>query len=274
MTLHVFPDVEQRSEAWYDQRRGIVTASVVGSLISIGRQTAADFECPECGAVAESKCIGVRGGELKAMHPERAEYARKNGRLVIEPAANTESLGTTEKLVAERITGHTEQGPTSEAMWRGIMDEPLARDFYAEHHAPVTQVGFMVEDRWGFRIGYSPDGLVGTDGLIEVKSRNQRAQLRTVLDGTVPIEHMAQLQTGLLVSGRQWIDYVSWSGGMKFWVKRVYPQKVWFDAIVAAVAKFEQSAPELMRQYDEATEGLPMTERRIDFLNPDVEIEL
>lgn len=264
MTLTVFPNVDQRSEEWFEQRRGIVTASVVGSLISVGREKAADFDCPECAAAPAFPCIGKRGGELKAMHTERADHARKNGKLVIEPASNTDSLATTERLVAERITGHTEQTPVSDAMWRGITDEPLARAFYSEHHAPVNEIGFMVEDRWGFRIGFSPDGLVGSDGLIEVKSRNQRLQLRTVLDSAVPAEHMAQLQTGLLVSGRQWIDYISWSGGMKFWVKRVYPQQVWFDAIVAAVAKFEQAAPELMRQYDEATEGLPMTERVVE----------
>jgi len=264
VTLTSYPNVEQRSDEWFNQRRGLVTASVVGSLISIGRQTAADFDCPECAAAVAFPCIGKRGGELKQMHTERADYARKNGKLVIEPASNTESLATTERLVAERITGYTEQTPLSDAMWRGVTDEPLARAFYAEHHAPVNEVGFMVEDRWGFRIGYSPDGLVGDVGLIEVKSRNQRLQLRAVLDGTVPTEHMAQLQTGLLVSGRQWIDYISWSGGMKFWVKRVYPQRDWFIAIVKAVAKFEQAAPELMRQYDEATEGLPMTERRVD----------
>lgn len=263
MALTNYPNVEQRSDEWYNQRRGLVTASVVGNLISIGKQTAADFDCPECGALVASKCIGKRGGEIQQMHTERAEYARKNGRLLIEPASNAESCSTTEELVAERISGYTETKPVSGAMWRGIEDEPLARAFYAENYAPVTEVGFMVEDRWGFRIGYSPDGLVGEDGLIEVKSRNQRLHLRTVLDSVVPIEHMAQLQCGLLVSGRQWIDYISWCGGMKFWVKRVYPQRDWFTAIVKAVSKFEAAAMEKARQYDEATEHLPLTERRV-----------
>lgn len=263
MTLHVFPDVEQRSEAWYDQRRGIVTASVVGSLISIGRQTAADFECPECGAVAESKCIGVRGGELKAMHPERAEYARNNGRLVIEPASNDTSRGLTLALAAERITGVTEPTFANDDMWRGIEGEEHARRKYAECYAPVKQVGFMVRDDWGFKIGFSPDGLVGDVGALEIKSPRQKGHVKTVLSDGVPIEHMAQIQCGLLVSGRAWLDFISYNGGMKLWVKRIYPQPAWFEAIVKAVRAFEANAAEMMRAYDERTADMPMTERVI-----------
>lgn len=263
MTLHLFPALEQRSEEWYDQRRGIVTASVIGSLISVGKQTAADFDCPKCDAPAANPCIGTRGAEIKTLHPERAEHARTNGRLVIEPASNTDSQSLTMHLAAERITGYTEPTFVSDDMWRGIEDEPRARDFYAEHYAPVTQVGFMVEDQWGFKLGFSPDGLVGDEGLIEVKSRRQRNQLKTILADTVPSEHMAQLQAGLLVSGRQWVDYISWSGGMKFWRKRIYPQQVWFDAIVSAVARFESNAAEIIRLHDELTDGLPDTERPV-----------
>jgi hypothetical protein len=47
---------------------------------------------------------------------------------------------------------------------------------------------------------------------------------------------MAQLQCGLLVSGRKWIDYVSYCGGMPLYVKRVEPDERWFDAIVEAVS--------------------------------------
>jgi hypothetical protein len=81
----------------------------------------------------------------------------------------------------------------------------------------------MVRDDWGFSLGYSPDGLVGDDGLIEVKCRRQKKHLQTILADEVPPENMAQLQCGLLVSGREWIDYVSYCGGMPMYVKRVYP---------------------------------------------------
>ena len=77
---------------------------------------------------------------------------------------------------------------------------------------------------WGrYKLGYSPDGLVGKDGLVEVKSRRQKAQVLTVVSGEVPAANMAQLQAGLFVSGRDWIDYISFSGGMHLFPIRVYP---------------------------------------------------
>ena len=156
MTLIELPDLIQGTDEWHDQRRGIVTASVVGRLLT-----------------ATGK-----------------------------PANNDTSRTLTAQLVAERITGWTDPVYVSDDMLRGTEDEPRAVDVYAEHFAPVTSTGFMVRDDWGFRIGYSPDGLVGDDGLIEVKSRRAKKQLQTILEDAVPAENMAQIQCGLLVSGR------------------------------------------------------------------------
>ena len=87
-------------------------------------------------------------------------------------------------------------------MLRGIEDEPRAVDEVQPSTTPPSPpTGFMVANDWGFHIGYSPDGLVGDDGLIEVKSRRQKKQLQTILADEVPAENMAQLQCGLLVSG-------------------------------------------------------------------------
>jgi hypothetical protein len=119
----------------------------------------------------------------------------------------------------------------------------------------------MVRDVAGYKIGYSPDGLVGDDGLIEIKSRNQQIQLATVLSDEVPQGNMAQCQAGLLVSGREWIDYVSYCGGMPLYVKRVLPDQRWFDAILAAVEQFEIDLEEMLMGYDTATFGLPATKR-------------
>lgn len=218
MTLTIHPDVIQGTDSWHDQRRGILTASVIGKLIT----------------------------------PK-----------TVKPANNPESRSLTMQLVAERITGWTEIGYLSDAMLRGLDDEPIARDLYAQHYAPVKELGFMTEDRFGFKLGYSPDGLVGEDGLLEIKSRGPKAQLATVLEDSPPIENMAQLQTGLLVSGREWIDYVSFCGGMALYVKRVYPQQKWFDAITEAATTFEENAAVMVRTYQRLTANLHKTERRI-----------
>lgn len=263
MTLHIYDELEQGSEEWLDQRRGIVTASVVGRLIGSVPPDPTTQACDECSAPIESPCLSrsrKTPTPIKTFHDaRRAKVADLPPDLTI--ADTEESRGLTALLAAERITGFTDPTYMNADMWRGVEDEPRAVEVYSEHYAPVETVGFMVEDRWGFSIGYSPDGLVGDDGLIEVKSRRSKTQLLHVVEGEVPAAVMPQLQTGLLVSGRKWIDYVSYAGGMAMWVKRVYPDPQWFEVIVAAVARFETNAAEMVAAYQQATKGLPVTER-------------
>lgn len=263
MTLHILPDLVQGSEAWHDQRRGLVTASVVGKLLTVRKLGALDFDCSNCGATATNPCLNKRTGEpIKTLHSERTPSAEQKT-TVIEPASNDESRGLTATLAAERANGFTDPTYVSDDMFRGIEEEPIARDLYSLHHAPVTEVGFLVRDFDGFRIGCSPDGLVGDDGLIEIKSRRSRKQMQTVLMDSVPIENVAQCQAALLVSGRQWLDYVSYSAGMALWVKRIYPDLRWHKAITSAVRAFEANATEMVARYKESTRGMPMTERVI-----------
>lgn len=263
MTLTIHDQLVQGTGEWLEVRRGIITASTVGQLITTRKLGAIDFDCPACDAKALNPCQSKTkpGAVIKTLHPERAAAAKSQSRLVIEPASNDTSRGLTMTLVAERITGHTEPTWISDDMQRGIDDEPIARAKYAEHYAPVEEVGFMVEDKWGFRLGFSPDGLVGDDGLIEIKSRRQKTQLSTVIAGHPPLENMAQLQAGLLVSGRKWIDYVSYCGGMHLFVHRVYPSQKWFDAILQAVRNFEDNAQQTILLYQDAINGLHPTER-------------
>jgi hypothetical protein len=216
MTLHIYEDLEQGSAEWLAARAGIVTASVVGQLITAK---------------------------------------------TVKPAANDYSRALTATLVAERITGHVEPIHESTDMLRGTLDEPFARDIYSEHYAPATEVGFMVRDDWGFKLGYSPDGLVGDDGLIEIKSRRQKKQLSTILADEVPLENLAQIQCGLLVSGREWLDYVSYCGGMPLYVTRVLPDEKWQKAIIEAATIFEENAAQMLEQYAVAVDGSPLTER-------------
>ena len=188
----------------------------------------------------------------------------------IKPASNDTSRGLVATLAAERITGHVEPIQPNRAMERGTLDEPYAREIYSEHYEPATEVGFMVRDDWGHRIGYSPDGLVGDDGLIEIKSPRQKKHLSTILADEVPLEYMAQCQTGLLVSGREWIDFISYNGGMPLWRKRITPDPKWHQAITDAVEAFEETAAVMLDTYTAATANLPATER-ID-LFPEMEI--
>lgn len=179
----------------------------------------------------------------------------------IKPASNPEARAIFALLVAERITGSTDETYIGYDMQRGWDDEPRAVEKYAEHYAPVTRTGFMVRDDWGYEIGYSPDGLVGEDGLLEIKSRRPKKHLQTILADEVPAEVVPQIQCGLLVSGREWCDYLSYCGGMPMWRKRVEPDPRWQKAIVKAVETFELAAEVMTATYEQATKGLPMTER-------------
>lgn len=262
-SLRVFSELEQGTEEWLYQRCGTVTASVVGQLITKGSPGALAVDCPKCQAPAAEACISTARKvptPIKTVHDERAARASELPP-VYKVADNDTSRALTMHLVAERITGFVEPAHMNAAMERGTLDEPFARELYSEHYAPANEVGFMVRDDFGFRLGYSPDGLVGDDGLIEIKSRNQKIQLKTILADEVPSENMAQIQTGLLVSGRSWLDYVSYCGGMPLYVKRVYPDSRWHDAILEAVKTFEATAAQMIETYETVVAGKPLADR-------------
>ena len=181
-----------------------------------------------------------------------------------KPAENDKARAHLYELAAQRITGHIEPAYISDDMLRGQVDEIYASEVYAKHYAPVTEVGFITNDRWGFTLGYSPDGLVGDDGLIECKSRRARFQVETILSGEVPTEYMAQLQTALLVTGREWIDFISYSGGLPMFVRRVEPDQEWQDRIAAAALAAEIRIAAMVNEFADLSRGMIPTERRIE----------
>lgn len=262
MSLHTYTDVVQGTDEWLNLRRGIVTASTVGQLLSVGPPPATTVPCPECGALPDEPCVSRARKEpspIKTLHATRTVPADTPP--VIKPATGDTAQGLTTLLVAERITGWVDPVYVNGDMLRGTLDEPIAREVYARHYAPVDEVGFMVRTAgWG-PLGYSPDGLVGDDGLIEIKAPRAKTHLATILRDAVPEQHMAQLQAGLLVSGRKWIDYVSFYGGLPLYVKRIHPDARWHAAIKAAVRTFEETAAEMVATYHAAVAGRPATER-------------
>ena len=267
MTVTIHNDIEQGTPEWHALRRGIVTASVVGKLLSTEQPSAVVVDCPRCKATAGSPCLSLAKKTptpITTWHPERGQEASTLPSEVVV-ADNETSRGLVATLVAERITGRTEPTIITEDMARGNMLEPVARDWYSEHHAPATELGFMLlTAKWG-TLGYSPDGLVGDDGLIEIKAPRARGHLRTILADEVPAHHMAQCQAGLLVTGRQWLDFISYVAGMPVFVKRVLPDPAWHAAIRSAIEGFENAATDLTTDYFTRVDGLPVAER-IDFL--------
>lgn len=167
----------------------------------------------------------------------------------LKVANNDKTRAHAYELAFQRITNHVEPQYVSDAMLRGQEDEIYAREAYRDHFAPVSEIGFITNDKWGFTIGYSPDGLVGDNGLIEAKSRCGKYQVQTIAADEVPEEYVLQLQTALLVSEREWIDFISYCGGLPVFVKRVLPDPVIQDAIVAAAIAFEERVAEVETAY-------------------------
>ena len=175
-------------------------------------------------------------------------------KLILTPtlkmASNDKERAHVSELLAQRITRYVEPHYISDDMLRGHEDEIEARLLYAKTYAPVQEVGFITNDRWGFTLGYSPDALVGDDGLIECKSRRQRFQVQTIIEGEMPADYILQVQTGLLVSEREWCDFVSYSGGLPMMTVRVWPDDAVQAAIIEAAAAFEARVAEKLAAYE------------------------
>lgn len=213
--------------------------------------------------------IEQRGEEWLALR--RGILTASEMRLILIPtmrtASNDKERAHMFEILGQRITGYTEPHYISDDMLRGHEDEVAARIRYAEHFAPVTECGFVTNDDHGVVIGYSPDGLVGDDGLIECKSRRQKYQIETILADEVPAEYLLQCQTGLLVTGRKWLDFISYCGGLPMFVKRVWPCPEIHRAILDAALAFEQRLAAAQTRYDEWRNRQPVvihTERTIE----------
>lgn len=172
----------------------------------------------------------------------------------LKVANNKDTRTHVYEIVGQRITGHVEETFESYDIMRGRADEIEARLQYSQHYAPVEECGFITNDKWGFTLGYSPDGLVGDDGLIECKSRKAKFQIQTIIEcaaaNTIPDEFMLQCQTALLVSERQWIDFISYSGGLPMSTTRVFPDPTYEDAILAAAQIFEDQCADKRAIWD------------------------
>lgn len=168
----------------------------------------------------------------------------------LQYATNEKTRDHLDELAAQRVTKFVEPTFFSAHMERGQNDESYARGYYADNIAPVMQVGFVTNDKWGFTLGYSPDGLVDLDGLIECKSRLQKFQFRLILGGKIPSEHILQMQAGMLIAERAWCDYVSFCGGMHMKVIRVHADEVMQKALIDAAASFHEDLNAAIKEYE------------------------
>lgn len=177
------------------------------------------------------ECTQMSGDWWKARRgiPTASDFDKILTPKQMKPSASQE--GFIHQLIAERYANiwPDQSGYVSPAMAYGVENEERARADYAfVQNVDVIQVGFCLSDCE--RYGCSPDGLIGDDGGLELKCPNLETHTRYLLEGVLPAEYRCQVHGELLVTGREWWDFVSWSDSLPVFRVRVTP-----DSFTAAL---------------------------------------
>lgn len=142
------------------------------------------------------------------------------------------------QLAGERITGIREQGYQSASMERGTQLEDEARRLYSlVTGLSIEQVGFVYLDDKKL-VGASPDGLVGSDGLLEIKCPEIHTQVGYLLEKCLPMTYFQQVQGQLFVTGRKWCDFVSYYPQLRPLIVRVERDEVFIGKLKTALDSF------------------------------------
>lgn len=237
-------ECEQGSEEWHQARAGLITASKV--KVALSRTGELDAKQ---GAYVKAMLSGI--SEKAAM--EIAGYKTAPRASGIEKALRGEPVGDwsdpskayAAQVAIERISKKpSDEGFNSWQMKRGQEIEPLARIAYeARTGNMATESGVMVCDQHIF--GYSSDGLIEEDGLLEIKALVSAVAVLDMWRTGDMSEFMHQMQTGLWLSGRKWIDFVMYcpqleSIGKALFLRRVERDDKFIDEMVNDLTRFEQ----------------------------------
>jgi putative phage-type endonuclease len=165
---------------------------------------------PEWQALRVGKLTASRVADMLATVKTGESMSRKNLRA---------------DLIAERLTGSKTDSYSNSAMNWGVETEPQARVAYEVFsYNFVDQVAF-VDHPTIANFGCSPDGLVGDDGLIEIKCPNTSTHLEYIETRKPPTKYMTQMMSQMSVTGRRWCDWVSFDprlpDGLKLLVVRI-----------------------------------------------------
>lgn len=156
------------------------------------------------------------------------------------------------KLAAERLTGLLEDSYKNEVMAKGNETEQEARRYYEMvNDCKVEQVGFVMRDEW---VGGSPDGLIGKDGLLEIKCPLSSTHIEIILSGKMPTLHISQVQGLLWVTERKWCDFVSYDNrviSQPMFCIRVERDKEYFKTLAGEVGLFVSELKKMINKIDD-----------------------
>lgn len=164
-------------------------------------------------------------------------------------------------LAVERLTGQCVETYTNGAMQRGIELEAEARDAYSfAHGVAVDECGFVPCEALFIPCGCSPDGLIGDDGLLEIKCPASMAKhLDALRTGAHAKEYRWQLQHQLMVTGRAWVDAVSYDPrfpeGLQLAVTRVERDEASIKDLVEAIIEANAEVEAMVRELNNMKEA-------------------
>ena len=178
----------------------------------------------------------------------RARLGKVTGSRVAEATARTKSgWGAAREvymveLMTERLTGIPMDSFRSAAMQWGVDMEPQARAAYAFHtDVDVVEVGFAAHPVLAMA-GCSPDGLIGSEGMLQIKCPNPRTHMNTLLTGEIDPDYIKQMQWEMACTGRVWSDFVSYDPRLpapySMFIQRVERNPEFIGAQEADVATF------------------------------------
>lgn len=161
------------------------------------------------------------------------------------------------QLVCERLTGNPTEGFASAAMQHGTETEPQARAMYElETGRDVLEVGFIPHPALAMT-GASPDGLVGEDGLVEIKCPQPATHIKTLTGAGIDKKYLMQMQWQMICTGREWCDFVSFCPmlppEMQLFIQRIEHDAELAEQITSAVTSFladvDKLTADLTRKY-------------------------
>lgn len=159
------------------------------------------------------------------------------------------------ELVVQRLTGQPGEYFTNAAMEWGTATEPMARVAYeATMGIFVNQVAFIDHPRI-VNFGCSPDGLIGDDGLLEIKCPNSSTHIEYLTDDKPPAKYIPQMQCQMAVMGSKWCDFVSFDprlpNDLQLFVVRLERDEEYIKAMEAEVEKFLSEVDEMFTKLKE-----------------------
>lgn len=150
------------------------------------------------------------------------------------------------KVVYERLTGESPESFSNDYMERGHEIEPLAREAYEiKTFNTVTNGGFFEYNEW---VGASPDGLIGEDGLLEIKSPIYNTMIDYLIDNILPRQYLYQVQGQLFVTGRKWCHFIAYHPKLPLLFIEVLPNPIIQEQIKAAIEAAVKEADEMIER--------------------------